>query len=199
MMLILMATTASGVLASRALLWWGIGSVKVRYPLNVAIAYLVFLLLVRLWIAYVRSSSTGSSEDLLEVDDFASPSSPAGGSSWFDGFGLDLDGEGALILIVLAVLILVILSAGAYLVWMAPEILGEAAFNAVLAANLVKVSNRLEREGWIEGVVRATWIPFGAVLAITLVLAFVVHNTCPPASTMREALSCPVRFEDHSK
>lgn len=212
MMLILMATTVSGIVASRVLLWCGIGSVTVRYPLNVAIAYLVFLGLVRLWIVYVHSGSSGpdldidlDGADVGETDivgEFTGSmpgtggSSPGGGGgggggSWFSFDGFDLDGEGALILIVLGILVLVILSAGAYLIWVAPEILGEAAFNAVLAANLVKVSNRLEREGWVEGVVRATVVPFGIVMVMTCVLAYVVHHSCPVASTVREALSCP--------
>jgi hypothetical protein len=217
MTLILTATAVSGVLASRLLLRLGIGSVTLRYPINVAVAYLVFLVLVRIWIIYVRASSSGPDlpldvEDAPDVVDIGSSfvgdgggsgsstmlshsgSSPGSRSSGGGGgFSFDFDGDGALILIALGLLILVILSGGAYLIWAAPEILGEAAFNAVLASSLVNVSNRLEREGWIEGVVRPTIIPFGVVLASTMLLAYTVHHTCPPASTVREALACPTQ------
>ncbi|MBI5281338.1 MAG: hypothetical protein HY858_06615 [Candidatus Solibacter usitatus] len=58
--LILAATTASGVLASKLLLEAGLLSVRFRYPLAVLGACLVFLGLTRLWVAYVLMSSRPS-------------------------------------------------------------------------------------------------------------------------------------------
>lgn len=71
--LLLMATTSSGVLASKLLLMAGLTSVLVRYPLSVLIAYLIFVGLTRLWVAYV----------LIDV-----PSKKRAGGGW--GSGLDV-------------------------------------------------------------------------------------------------------------
>ncbi|MGC4054653.1 MAG: hypothetical protein QM757_37865 [Paludibaculum sp.] len=69
--LLLVATTSSGVLASKLLLMAGLTSVLVRYPLSVGLAYLVFVGLTRLWVAYV----------LLDV-----PSKKQKGGGWGSGF-----------------------------------------------------------------------------------------------------------------
>ncbi|MBI5084244.1 MAG: hypothetical protein HZB13_06560 [Acidobacteria bacterium] len=53
MALILAATTASGLLSSKLLLEAGILSVRMRYPLAVMAASVIFLGLTRLWVGYV--------------------------------------------------------------------------------------------------------------------------------------------------
>lgn len=73
MSLLLLATTSCGIIASKLLLLAGMTSVLVRYPLAVLAAYLVFVGLTRLWVAYV----------LLDVQ---GPGQPRSGS----GFGLDV-------------------------------------------------------------------------------------------------------------
>ena len=81
------------------------------------------------------------------------------------------------------------------LIWAAPEILTEAAFEAVLASSLVRIANRLEREGWVVSVVKGTAVPFFVVFTVSLALAYGVHRTCPSARTLREALVCPGRID----
>ncbi|WP_321472465.1 hypothetical protein [uncultured Paludibaculum sp.] len=51
--LLLLATASCGVLSSKLLLMAGLTAVLVRYPLSVVFAYLVFVGLTRLWVAYV--------------------------------------------------------------------------------------------------------------------------------------------------
>ncbi|MFN7937273.1 MAG: hypothetical protein U0R19_28365 [Bryobacteraceae bacterium] len=206
MSLIVAGTVGGGVLISRLLWKAGMGSVMLRYALDVAGAYLMFLLLVKLWLWYVHSSEETSIPDLYiedaidAVDMVAdispqSASSSGSGGSWFSlpDIGLDVDGEGCLLIVLFLALVFVVVLAGGYLVWMAPEILGEAAFDAVVAGSLAKVASRAEREGWIVGVVRATFIPFTIVFAMTMVLAYFIHDLCPTASTLREAIECPER------
>ena len=57
----------------------------------------------------------------------------AGGGSGFPSLdlGIDLD-DGIWILVALAAVVLVIFGAGGYLIWAAPEILPEIAFNVLL-------------------------------------------------------------------
>jgi hypothetical protein len=60
---LLALTGASGFLISAVLLRLGVTSMTVRYPLAVILAYCVFLLLLRLWLALQRRSESNS--DLL--------------------------------------------------------------------------------------------------------------------------------------
>jgi hypothetical protein len=63
---------------------------------------------------------------------------------------MDFDlGDEGIVLVLLALLVLVIFGAGAYPVYAAPEILAEAAFEAVLAAGLIKASRKItSRMDW---------------------------------------------------
>ena len=91
--LILSATTASGLLASKLLLEFGVNSVLLRYPLAVLVAYLLFLGLTRLWIRYTvvnRPSRFSIGEDLSDavfdtVDDGGGSYSGSGSSQLFGG------------------------------------------------------------------------------------------------------------------
>ncbi len=56
MVVILAAVISSGVLASKGLMELGV-SLGYRYPIAVAVSYVVFLLLVRVWIWYVSVRS----------------------------------------------------------------------------------------------------------------------------------------------
>ncbi|HEX8129916.1 MAG TPA: hypothetical protein VF527_12500, partial [Pyrinomonadaceae bacterium] len=60
---LLALTGAAGFVISAVLLRLGVTSMSVRYPLAVILAYCVFLLLLRLWLALRRN--TGSDSDLL--------------------------------------------------------------------------------------------------------------------------------------
>lgn len=202
MSLILMGTIGAGVLTSRLLLSMGIGAIMFRYALDVAGAYLVFLLLVRLWLWYVHSQTVPSDTlDILADEaefpslNFSSGTSSGGGSSgggsWLPDLNIDIDGEGLLIIILFAILVIGIVLAGGYLIWMAPEILGEAAFDVLVAGGLTGVINRLEKQGWIVGVVRGTILPFLIIFALTMALAYGIHSICPNAATLREGLTCP--------
>ncbi|MBS1825520.1 MAG: hypothetical protein JST93_09385 [Acidobacteria bacterium] len=207
MSLIVAGTVGGGVLMSRLLWKAGMGSVMLRYALDVAGAYLMFLILVKLWLWYVHSGEVSTPgidfdpEDVIDGVDMVadvsqqSVASSGGGGSWFSfpDIGLDVDGEGCLLILLFLALVFLVVLAGGYLVWMAPEILGEAAFDAVVAGSLARVASRAERAGWVVGVVRATIIPFAVVFAMTMVLAYFIQDLCPSASTLREAISCPER------
>ena len=69
-------------------------------------------------------------------------------------------------ILVVALVLLVSVVGGAAAVWMvgqAPVILPEAAFEALLAAGLVKAARRSEARGWTRGVLKSTVIPFALV------------------------------------
>lgn len=212
MSLIVAGTVGGGALMSRLLLDAGLGSVMLRYALDMAGSYLLFLLLVKLWLWYVHSGELPvpdiDLEDAVDAADLAvdvghqslASSSPVGGGGGsspvgLPDIGLDVNGEGCLLMVLFLAVVLAIVLAGGYLVWMAPEILGEAAFDGLIAGSLARVASRSEREGWVVGVVRSTILPFAAVFAVTMALAYFIEETCPSASTLREAISCPERKE----
>jgi len=109
-----------------------------------------------------------------------------GGSGLFD---FDLD-EG-IVLIVLALLVLSIFGAGAYLVYAAPEILSEAAFEALLAAGLIKASKKMDGSGWMGSVLKATWIPFVIVLVMTGIFGMVAQTYYPHAARLADIFRHP--------
>jgi hypothetical protein len=113
---------------------------------------------------------------------------PSGGgrsSGSSGGWDFDLGDEG-IVLVVLGLLLLVIFGAGAYLVYAAPEILTEAAFQALLAAGLIKASRKITRRGWMGSVLRATCVPFLVVLVMTGIFGWVAQTNYPHASCLAD-------------
>jgi len=125
--------------------------------------------------------------------DFVAAPAPApsggGGGSWFPSLDFDLDGDGIWVLILLAVLILGIVFAGGYLVYAAPEILPEAAWQFALAGALKKAAT--EDGDWMPGVLRSSAIPFAVVLILAAVLGWGAHSVCPSAVKLLQVFNCP--------
>ena len=115
----------------------------------------------------------------------AAPStgSSGGGSSGGGGgsFDLDLD-EGAgivIVLVLLGILLAAIFGAGIYLVYQAPSILSEVAFDSVLAMALTKKSKNMVEPNWIGNVFKATWKEFAIILAIAIIAGTAIHLIFP--------------------
>lgn len=107
----------------------------------------------------------------------------------------DLDLGGAddgclpvLVLLAIAALLLAVFGVGVYVIWQAPFLLAEAAFEAALAAGLIRSAHRITDPGWIGGTIRASWKPLLWVLTITLLAAAVVEHYVPQARTLMEAV-----------
>jgi hypothetical protein len=136
------------------------------------------------------SGSWGTAEPRPVV---VAPVKSGGGSSSGSGFGLDLDGdEIVLVLIVIAVAAAVV-GASAYLIYAAPTILGDTAFNAVLATALVHKTKKMSHPDWVGSVVHATAIPFGLVFALTILMGWYAQHICPSAMRVRDAIHCASR------
>ncbi len=89
---------------------------------------------------------------------------------------------------VIAVLMLVACLGGVavWLVWQAPIILPEAAFEALLASGLIKSAKRSEGRGWARGVIRSTLVPFLLLLVTALFVGWAVHHACPTARRLAD-------------
>lgn len=109
-----------------------------------------------------------------------------------DVVGGAVDDEGGLALVVvlglLLVLLLSVLGGAAYLIWEAPAILSEAAFDALLAASLVKSSRRMNEPDWLGSVFKATWKPFTLILAISLLAGWAMHHYLPKAQRIADVI-----------
>jgi hypothetical protein len=116
----------------------------------------------------------------------AASSSPRRSSSGNTSSGSSIDGDEIIVLIAFGVLLVVIFGAGAYIVYQAPVILSEAAFQALLASGLVKASNKMHRLGWVGSVFKATRIPFLVLLVMTAFFGLVVSQYCPEATRLAD-------------
>jgi len=89
MTILLSLVVVSGLLASKLLTLAGLTDMAVRYPLMVALSYLVFFGLVRIWIAYVlrASRSRGKGSSSADLGDLFSGSGGSGGSGGGGGGG----------------------------------------------------------------------------------------------------------------
>jgi len=73
-----------------------------------------------------------------------------------------------------------------WLVWQAPVILPEAAFEALLASGLIKAARRGDARGWARGVLKSTLIPLVLVLAAASFAGWAAQRACPPATRLTD-------------
>lgn len=96
--LILLVTGLAGFLVSFLLLHSGMTRMWLRYPLAIIFAYCVFLLLLRLWLSFMRPGDDGPDVDFADLPsvDMNLPDSPASsGGFGFSGGGGEAGGAGA--------------------------------------------------------------------------------------------------------
>lgn len=197
MTLILLGTTLAGVVATRTLMRLHVNVLALRYAIAVTLAYLVFLGLVKLWLLYVHTDAEPDAMDVLDLAADAEIELPAVSSSG-SGFSMPVDldvdlGDDLTGIVFLIALILIVFLLGGiaiYYIAMAPAVLGEAAFEALLAASLARRAKKAEGAGWLRAVSRATVLPFVIVLAFSIFLGWIAQKHCPDAIKLRDAMSC---------
>lgn len=131
---------------------------------------------------------------------------PARAASWFPwggggnasgkggGGGIDLDlgdGDGWLVVVLLllvAALLSSVFGAVIYLVYSAPTVLADVAFQAMLAGGLVKSSQRWRDASWEMSLLKSTWIPFVIVFVLALITAALAVKLFPAAHTLPEVI-----------
>jgi len=99
-----------------------------------------------------------------------------------------VDDEGGCVLVVLGILLAIVFGAGIYLVYEAPFVLTEAAFDFILAAGLLKSARKMDRADWVGSIFRTTWKPFAAALSAALMAAAFMHAWYPEAVKLSEIL-----------
>lgn len=102
--------------------------------------------------------------------------------------GLDA-GDDSLGLLAITLLLLMVLSVvfgGAYLIWSAPTLLTEAAFQALLVGSFAGKVRRADSSDWEVGVIKATWWIFMLVLLSSVAFGFIANRYDPAAVTAKE-------------
>jgi hypothetical protein len=128
--------------------------------------------------AFLSSSKQGSSS--------SSKSSSKGG-----GGGGGSDDLGELILVVLIIaLVVAVIATFIWLIWAAPAILSEAAFNAVLAGALAKHAHSASHGSWIGSIIKKTRIAFALILVLAILVGWWAQKYCPAANKLSEAVHC---------
>lgn len=90
---------------------------------------------------------------------------------------------------VLAAMMAVVVGAGVYLVYEAPFILSEAAFDFILAAGLIRGARRMNSADWMGSVFRTTCVPFFVTLLLATLAGFLMRHYFPHATRIAELFS----------
>lgn len=182
MSLLVLLTAISGFVASSVLLNLGMHAMGWRYLAAFAIAYAVFLLLLRLWIAWRRDPGSGVDLGDVPLPEGSGPAPIAeahpapgaglqsggnGGSSGSgDALGTSLDAASSAdefaIVVFIVLGLLALLCAAAFVVYSAPALFAELMLDAGLGAGLYHRLHRVETNYWLTTAVRRTAWPFVA-------------------------------------
>ena len=127
-------------------------------------------------------------------DAVAAPVKSSGGGGGGFGLDLDLDLDGLIVVVLFLALCGAIFFAGLYVIYTAPALMSEAAFEALLAGALLRRAKKIDRVGWVGKVWKATFWPFFAVLVLAGALGWFAQKRCPDAVTLRGAIQCPSRL-----
>lgn len=189
MTLLLSATAGAAALVSKTLLWLGMADMRLRYPVAALLAYGVFLGLVRLWLWYVadvRTRRSGEIEwDFPELPEFSGPD--------FDGPDLSFDLDELFAPLVLALAVFGLCFTGAYLVWIAPELLAEIALQGLMAASLHEGILRMRDGRWLWCTFERTWLALAGTLVLAFAVGWALRVYCPGAQLLSQAAACAVR------
>ncbi|MDA8142091.1 MAG: hypothetical protein M0036_25870 [Desulfobacteraceae bacterium] len=88
----------------------------------------------------------------------------------------------------LAAIIATILGASIYMIYEAPVILSEAAFEAFLAATLLKSTKKIYSGDWLGSIFAATWKPFLITFIMALAAGGLLHYYFPEAHKVAEII-----------
>lgn len=119
---------------------------------------------------FAGAGSTGSWEN--------SSSPSAAGSTAGSTFA---DGDSAVAVIAVVALITVFAGSSIYLIYSAPAILGECAFQVGFAGLLAKRAQSLHEAKWLYSILNSTWKPFSFMLSIAVIFGLFCHHVRPDA------------------
>ena len=141
----------------------------------------------------VGNAFTGSSSDILPggIDTGGGIGDAVGDvvGSVAEGLGDEGGVVAVVVFAALAAIMAVVVGAGVYLVYEAPFILSEAAFEFILAASLIRGTKRIDSADWMGSVFKTTSIPFIVTLALATLAGYLMHHYFPEVTRLSELLS----------
>lgn len=97
-----------------------------------------------------------------------------------------VDSDEIMVIVLIIAVIATISGSAFYIIYQAPEILFEAAFEVVLVTGLFGRTKNVQTEGWFYTIFKRTWLPFAAVLIAAFIFGFTIKGLCPNASSFAE-------------
>ena len=209
--LIVSLAGAAAFVTSAAGLRLGLESMAWRYPLAVAAGYGIFLLLIRIWIAWQRRRLNGlDGFDAFDVASELDASSIApdvplfeggrsggggGGSSfgsqaWVtpsrtasgrSSGGLDLDWDELWPLAIAVACMIAGAVAIATVLYTAPILLAEVALDAAIMSAVYRRLRREDASHWVMTVVRKTWLPALTLVLLGAIAGYALQQIAPDA------------------
>jgi hypothetical protein len=195
-LIMLVVTGAAAFLCSVLLLDAGIESMAGRYALATASGYLVFLSLIRVWIAIRRgwSPDEGDVLDLAETagDVARAEVSRGSGEGLVDAASHGVDWSFDLDELWWVALVVLIAGAGlvtvALVVYSAPLLLAEVALDAAVVGAVYRRLRDEERGYWATTALRRTWLSAAVMVTFMTVLGFGLQQSTPDAVSIGDVI-----------
>jgi hypothetical protein len=96
--------------------------------------------------------------------------------------------DDGIVLVAIGLLLAVIFGSSLYLIYDAPRILSDAAFNFLLASSLIRGYRTITKPDWIGSVLKSTCVPFIIVLAVSFGAAWIIHSRYPRLTKISDLL-----------
>ncbi len=194
-LIMLVVAGAAAILCSARALHAGLASMAARYAIATASGYVVFLLLIRVWIAMRRGWSVDQ-DDVDEVVELAADArgAPAAGSSAdlvdaaSDGFTWSFDLDDLWWLALVAVAAGAGLVAVALVVASAPVLLAEVALDAALVGTVYRRLRYEDRGYWATTALRRTWMSAAVLVTFMAVLGFALQQLTPGGDSIGDVI-----------
>jgi len=203
--IIVTVTLMTGLGASFMLLKLGMKAMWLRYALATLIAYVGFFFYMRLMIYWFYTISHEKEIIRKKVDDTIDGMEIDGGDvaeaavDLLDsgasvpevsggGFGIgDLFGDGDAVPFIIGIAILLGIFVGSfYVIYIAPELIFEITFEALVSVGFYRMAKKQQRKDWMESTLHATIWPFVATLILVTVGGLVIQWINPEVVRMRD-------------
>jgi hypothetical protein len=183
----------------------GVGSLGLRYALSLAVGYGVYLLLLRLWAAYLLGRSTGDAADAVDVVDLGLDVGLDVGSAAaesLDGAGTLVEAaagadEAAVVLVPLAVAVTVAIALAALLGFGVTALFGvevllgvtvEVAIASAAAGLAWRHQADIGRQGWLACALSYTWRGAAVLWLAGVLVGSAIDHWLPEADSLPQAV-----------
>ncbi len=192
MTILLAITGAIGFMVSFEMLHHGVDAMAIRYPIAVALAYVVFIFLLRCWADMEHARiETHETIQMIESSKFEhSPSDPPAtlqpvDLGWWNGWDwLDFSFVWACLPVIVIGALSVLSVTALTVVFEAPTLLAEVLLDAVLMTALYKRMRGLERRNWFATVLQRTWRPVLGTAVILAAAGFLIQTLYPDVKSI---------------